>query len=101
MIIFQEQLLLEAAVSLVGNPRLENPDDPTRQQLIRVAETVAEKDPEFILKVKITFSVISLTSDHFFIFKPNVRSFFFIFKLINKEIFLRIHIKIRMRSRKE
>lgn len=51
----QEQLLLEAAVSLVGNPRLESPDDPTRQQLIRVAESVAEKDPEFILKVNIPF----------------------------------------------
>ncbi len=43
--------MLEAAVSLVGNPRLENPDDPTRQQLIRAAEAVADKDPEFILKV--------------------------------------------------
>ena len=44
-------MLFEAAVSLVGNPRLENPEDPTRQQLLKAAQAVADKDPEFILKV--------------------------------------------------
>jgi len=44
--------LFEAAVSLVGNPKLENPEDQTRQLLLQAAETVAQKDPEFILKVR-------------------------------------------------
>ena len=43
--------MFEAAVSLVGNPKLENPDDETRKSILESAETVAEKDPEFVLKV--------------------------------------------------
>jgi len=31
---------------------LENPEDETRKVIIEAAEIVAEKDPEFILKVK-------------------------------------------------
>ena len=50
--------MFEAAVSLVGNPKLENPEDQTRKYILESAEAVAEKDPEFVLKVNTTSSQI-------------------------------------------
>jgi hypothetical protein len=38
-------------VSLVGSPNLEDEADETRMSLLEAADTVAEKDPEFVLKV--------------------------------------------------
>ena len=38
-------------MSLVGGPDLEDPADPTRVEILKVARSVAEKDAEFILKV--------------------------------------------------
>ena len=37
---------------MIGNPRLENPEDETRKCILGIAEIVAAKDPEFLLKVK-------------------------------------------------
>jgi len=47
----QERLLFEAAVSLVGNPKLEDEEDETRRSIVEAAEAVAQHDPEFVVKV--------------------------------------------------
>nr|XP_033779692.1 telomerase protein component 1 isoform X2 [Geotrypetes seraphini] len=49
----EKKLALINAVccSLVESPKFEDPDDPTRKALMRLAEDVTEADPEFLLKV--------------------------------------------------
>ena len=47
------ELLRACSVSMVGNPRLENSSDPTRLQILSLAEQVAQRgDGEFVLKVR-------------------------------------------------
>ena len=69
-------MLFEAAVSLVGNPRLENPEDPTRQQLLKAAQAVADKDPEFILKVLANYYSILFQIQFLFFIVSNIHRVF-------------------------
>ena len=39
------------SISLVGNPNLENSQDPKRRKIIELCQKVSCFDPEFILKV--------------------------------------------------
>ena len=48
---FQVRLIKEVSVSLMGNPNLMDPLNETRSSLLGCSFDVAEKDPEFILKV--------------------------------------------------
>ena len=45
------ELLRACSVSTVGNPRLEKAGDPARMQILSLAEEVAKRDGEFVLKV--------------------------------------------------
>ena len=48
----KERLIRIASVSLMGRPDLENPTDATRIAVLEAAMSVAERDAEFVLKVK-------------------------------------------------
>ena len=48
----KERLIRLTSVSLMGRPDLENPTDPTRIAVLDAAMSVAERDAEFVLKVR-------------------------------------------------
>ena len=55
--LFQVRLIKEVSVSLMGNPNLMDPLNETRSTLLGCSFDVAEKDPEFILKVIIDITI--------------------------------------------
>ena len=54
----KERLIRITSVSLMGRPDLENPTDPTRIAVLEAAMSVAERDAEFVLKVRPTSTLI-------------------------------------------